>query len=110
VASAVGDLRSAIEVHLTFEERVLLPLLDAAPPAVAPRRGERLRQEHRQQRDMLAALHREATAHPGLPTLAAKLAFVTSWLLADMEEEERSMLIEDGPTGEPPPADPPGSR
>lgn len=101
VASAVGDLRSAIEIHLTFEEKVLLPLLDAAPPTAAPR-GEHLRQEHRHQRDMLAALHREASAHPFLPTLAAKLAFVTSWLLSDMEAEERSMLVVDEAESESP--------
>jgi len=28
----------------------------------------------------------------GDPMLAAKLAFLTEWLLADMEEEERSFL------------------
>jgi hypothetical protein len=33
--------------------------------------------------------------HPQLPTLAAKLAFLTSWLLADMDEEERSFAADE---------------
>jgi len=41
---------------------------------------------------MLEALHREACAGPLVPTLAAKLAFLTSWLLTDMEEEERTLV------------------
>ena len=40
-------------------------------------------------------LHREACAFPQLPMLAAKLAFLTEWLLADMLEEERSLLVPD---------------
>ncbi|HVT08463.1 MAG TPA: hypothetical protein VHO67_13470 [Polyangia bacterium] len=44
---------------------------------------------------MLAMLHAEACRHPELPTLAAKLAALASWLLADMEEEERALLDPD---------------
>ena len=44
---------------------------------------------------MLAALHGEAGRHPELPTLAVKLAAVTTWLLDDMVEEERSLLNPD---------------
>jgi len=44
---------------------------------------------------MLAALHQEACQHPELPTLAAKLAALTSWLMADMAEEERALLKPD---------------
>ena len=91
VAGVIADLHSTLEVHLTFEERVLLPLL-AADGAVGERRAQRLRDEHRRQREVLAAIHREASAQPQLPTLAAKLTFLTSWLRADMEEEERSLL------------------
>jgi hypothetical protein len=91
VASAIGDVRSTMEVHLTFEESVLLPLLRDDLP-VGPQRADQLLDEHRRQRDMLAGLHREAAAHPELPILAAKLAFLASWLLADMAEEERSLL------------------
>jgi hypothetical protein len=94
VASVIGDVRSTMEVHLTFEETVLLPLLRDDLP-VGPERAARLLDEHRRQRGMLASLHVEACAHPELPTLAAKLAFLTRWLLADMAEEERCLLTED---------------
>lgn len=91
VASAIGDLRSAMEVHLTYEESVLLPLFRDDLP-LGPERADRLVDEHHRQRAMLAALHQEACHHPELPTLAAKLAALTSWLLADMAEEERCVL------------------
>jgi hypothetical protein len=91
VASAVGDLHAAMEVHLTYEEAVLLPLFRVDLP-LGPQRAERLIDEHVRQRAMLAALHREACSHPELPTLAVKLASLSSWLLADMAEEERSLL------------------
>jgi hypothetical protein len=94
VASAIGDLRSTMEVHLKFEETVLLPLLRDDLP-VGPQRADQLEDEHKRQRGVLAAIHQEAGAHPELPTLAAKLAFLTSWLLADMEEEERCLLTPD---------------
>src|SRR5579863_5053886 len=41
VASAIGDLRAAMEVHLTFEEAVLLPLFRDDLP-LGPERAERL--------------------------------------------------------------------
>jgi hypothetical protein len=94
VASAIGDIHSVMEVHLKFEEAVLVPLLRDDLP-VGPQRAERLLEEHLQQRGMLAALHKEASAHPELPLLASKLAALTSWLLADMVEEERSLLSPD---------------
>lgn len=94
VASAIGDIRSTMEVHLAFEESVLLPLLRADLP-IGPQRADRLVDEHLRQRDVLAGLHREARAHPELPALAAKLVFLTDWLLADMSEEERCLLIPD---------------
>jgi Hemerythrin HHE cation binding domain len=94
VASTIGDLRATMEVHLTFEEKVLMPLLADDLP-LGPQRAERLLDEHRRQRETLASLHREASAHPELPTLAVKLAFLTSWLLADMDEEELCLIIPD---------------
>ena len=94
VASAVGDIRTTFEVHLTFEEKVLLPLLRDDLP-LGPERADRLLDEHARQRQTLATLHREACAFPAFPTLAAKLAFLTSWLLADMAEEEHSLLTPD---------------
>jgi len=94
VASAIGDLCTIMQVHLAFEERVLLPILRDDLP-VGPERADRLLDEHERQRSMLAGLHREALAHPRLPTLAAKLSFLTSWLMADMAEEECSLLDPD---------------
>ncbi|MES1207665.1 MAG: hemerythrin domain-containing protein, partial [Pseudomonadota bacterium] len=94
VASAIGDVRSAIEVHLAFEEATLIPLFRADLPA-GPQRAESLVDEHTRQRAMLAALHREAGRYPELPTLAVKLAALTRWLLDDMVEEENSVLNPD---------------
>lgn len=91
VASAVGDIRATMEVHLTFEEAVLLPLLGDDFP-LGPKRAAHLLDEHKQQRKVLASLHKEAEKFPELPILAAKLSFLTSWLLADMVEDERSFL------------------
>jgi iron-sulfur cluster repair protein YtfE (RIC family) len=90
VASSIGEVRSTIDVHFVFEETVLLPLL-REDPSMGPERTGHLLDEHRRQREMLASLHQEGCAHPELPMLAAKLAFLTSWLLADMCEEERSL-------------------
>jgi hypothetical protein len=94
VPSLIGDLHSTLEVHTAFEESVLLPLLSDDAEG-GWERADRLLEEHRRQRGMLAAIHREAVAHPELPTLAAKLAFLTSWLLTDMAEEERCLLSSD---------------
>jgi hypothetical protein len=94
VASSIGDIRTTIEIHLVFEERVLVPILNDDLP-LGPSRAETLLEEHQQQRAMLAAIHGEARAHPELPTLAAKLAFLASWLLDDMAAEERELLASD---------------
>ncbi len=94
VASAIADVRTTIEVHLAFEEKVLLPLLRDDLP-LGPERADRLLDEHARQRQTLATLHREASAFPTFPTLAAKLAFLAAWLLADMAEEEHSLLTPD---------------
>ena len=94
VASAIGDIRTIMEVHLAFEEKSLLPILRDDPP-LGPERAARLLDEHKRQRETLSTLHREASAFPDLAILPAKLAFLTEWLLADMNEEERSLLIPD---------------
>jgi hypothetical protein len=91
VASAIGDIRTTMEVHLAFEETVLLPLF-AAEPGRGPGRARRMVTEHRHQRAMLASLHHEAAEAPDLPMLSVKLTFLTSWLLSDMTEEERELL------------------
>jgi hypothetical protein len=94
VASSIGDIRTTFDVHLTFEEKVLIPLLEMDLP-LGPERAQRVREEHAQQRTMLEALHREALASPSLPTLSIKLAHLVDWLLHDMTEEEQSLLTPD---------------
>jgi len=94
VASAVGNIRSTMEIHLAFEERVLLPLLRDDLP-VGPQRADALLDEHKRQREMLSMVHEEARRAPGLIMLAAKLSALTSWLLDDMDEEERCLLTSD---------------
>ena len=94
VASSIGDIRTTMEVHLAFEEKTLLPLLRDDLP-LGPVRADRLLDEHRRQRASLATLHDEARAYPEFPELAAKLAFLVEWLLADMVEEEKSLLTPD---------------
>lgn len=91
VGVAIGELLAVMEVHLSFEEGVLIPLLDPDLP-LGPARAMELATEHRQQRAMLNALYRQATAAPAVPTLATKLMFITDWLLADMAQEEAGLL------------------
>ena len=94
VASSIGDIRTIMEGHLAVEEKSLLPILRDDLP-LGPPRADRLLDEHHRQRETLATLHREACAFPSFAILAAKLAFLTEWLLADMNEEERSLLTPD---------------
>src|SRR5689334_1883303 len=94
VASSIGDIRTIMEVHLAFEEKSLIPILRDDLP-LGPTRADRLLDEHSRQRETLATLHREACAFPNFAILAAKLAFLTEWLLADMNEEEHSLLNPD---------------
>jgi iron-sulfur cluster repair protein YtfE (RIC family) len=92
VAEAVSDLHSTIEVHLAFEEAVLMPLLREDLPE-GPARADKMLDEHQRQRHMLASIHREAYNHPQLPALAVKLGFLAAWFLADMAEEERELSM-----------------
>ncbi len=94
VATMIGEIHTTFEIHLRFEEKVLLDILADDLP-LGPPRATRLRDEHERQRATLKSLHVEAKAFPKLPTLAAKLAFLARWLLDDMEEEERTFLTED---------------
>jgi hemerythrin HHE cation binding domain-containing protein len=91
VASAIADIHATLEVHLTFEEKVLVDIFNDDLP-LGPIRVARLRDEHARQRATLVGLHAEAKAGPRVPMLAAKLAFLTNWLLDDMIEEERTLL------------------
>ena len=91
VASAIGDIRATFDVHLTFEEKVLIPILEADLP-LGPERAQLLREEHAQQRAFLESLHHEALAIPTLPILSVKLAQLVDWLLRDMVHEEECLL------------------
>ncbi|HVX95564.1 MAG TPA: hemerythrin domain-containing protein [Polyangia bacterium] len=91
VASAIGDIHATFEVHLRFEEKILGEILADDLP-LGPARVEHLKADHARQRATLVSLHEEARAAPQRPLLAAKLAFLASWLLDEMADEERSML------------------
>jgi hypothetical protein len=91
VASAIGDIHATLEIHLRFEEKVLVDIFSDDLP-LGPTRAARLHDEHAHQRAMLAGIHGEAKRGPQVPMLAAKLAFLTRWLLDDMDEEERTTL------------------
>ena len=88
VASAIGDIHATVAVHLVFEEDALLPILRRNRSG-GLERTKRLIDDHARQRVMLTTLHREAAVAPALPLLAAKLTFITCWLMAKMDEEER---------------------
>jgi hypothetical protein len=94
VASAIGDIHATFEVHLCFEEKILGEILTDDLP-LGPARIEQIKDDHARQRATLVSLHGEARAAPGRPLLAAKLAFLTNWLLDEMADEERSMLTAD---------------
>ena len=94
VASAIGDIHATLEIHLRFEEKVLVDILNDDLP-LGPLRAARLREEHTRQRATLEGIHNEAKVGPRVPMLAAKLAFLATWLLDDMDEEERTLLTPD---------------
>ena len=92
LARTIADLRKTIEIHLRFETHALAVILDDQEPT-DEHRAAWFRNDHKRQREGLATLHREAMDQPELPILAAKLAFVTTWLSNDMAEEERTLAI-----------------
>jgi hypothetical protein len=92
IARTIADIRKTVEIHLRFETHALAVILDDEGPT-SDSRTVWFRLDHARQRDGLAALYREAMAGPDLPILAAKLAFVTTWLSNDMAEEERALSI-----------------
>lgn len=94
VASAIGDIRTTMDIHMRYEEKVLVDIFNDDLP-LGPVRVERLLEDHKKQRATLAGLHDEARRGPRVPMLAAKLAFLASWLLDDMAEEERNLLTPD---------------
>ena len=93
VASAIGAVRSIMEVHLAFEETVLRA--DSSRSILRWGRSARLdcsmSMRARGPRSQRFTARRRA--YPELEMLPAKLAFLTEWLLADMAEEEKSLLV-----------------
>jgi hemerythrin HHE cation binding domain-containing protein len=92
LASAIADLRSALEAHFAYEERHWLPFLGGDLPFGRERADEMLA-EHNRQRDFVADLDREASACPGAPELVSDLTFLAAWLLSHMAEEERCLVL-----------------
>ena len=92
IARTIAKLRKTVEVHLRFETHALAVILDDEGPTRDSRAAWFLL-DHARQRNGLATLYREAMEEPELPILAAKLAFVTTWLSNDMAEEERALSI-----------------
>jgi hypothetical protein len=88
----LDNVRTALEHHLSLEERILGPVLAADPP-LGPERARRLHEEHRRQRAELAALASE----DGSPAeaVAGRLRTLVDAFLADMDDEERVLLGRD---------------
>jgi hypothetical protein len=93
---AISRIRRTVEVHLQFEERALVVILEDEGPVRAQHAAWFLR-DHERQREGLARLHRQAMAQSELPGLAAALAFLTTCLSNDMAEEERTLAIGPAP-------------
>jgi hypothetical protein len=91
----VENVRAALEQHLAYEDRTLLPILEADPP-LGPERARRLRAEHHRQRAELAALARDREQIAACPgAVAQRLRALVDAFLEDMDEEERLLLTRD---------------
>jgi iron-sulfur cluster repair protein YtfE (RIC family) len=91
----VEMVRAALEAHLGYEDRLLLPILAADPP-LGPERAQRLRAEHARQRAELAVLARSAHEEVVAPgVVAQRLRALIDAFLEDMAEEERVLLRSD---------------
>jgi iron-sulfur cluster repair protein YtfE (RIC family) len=89
------SVRAALEQHLAFEERLILPILAADPP-LGPERAQRLRDEHRRQRAELAALSRSREELDVAPArVAQRLRVLVDEFLEDMTAEEYFLLARD---------------
>jgi len=89
------SVRAALEQHLAFEERLILPIL-AADPTLGKERAQRLRDEHRRQRAELAALSRAREELAIAPArVAERLRALVDGFLEDMTAEEYFLLAGD---------------
>lgn len=89
VRTAAAEVRDAFERHLSYEERVFLPLLREAD-AWGPVRVTHLLDEHRWQRAVLVAFVEDVTEGGKLvDEIADETAWLIRCLLDDMDEEEK---------------------
>jgi iron-sulfur cluster repair protein YtfE (RIC family) len=93
---AISRIRRTVEVHLQFEERALVVILEEEGPSRAEHAAWFLR-DHERQREGLARLHSQAMARSEVRGLAAALALLATGLSNDMDEEERTLAIEPAP-------------
>jgi hypothetical protein len=91
LASAIADIRSAMEAHFAYEERHWLPFLRAASP-LGRERAEEILREHDQQRDFVSHLYGDAYGWPMAPGVVSRLTFLAAWLLSRMADEERGLV------------------
>jgi hemerythrin-like domain-containing protein len=90
----VDELRSAIEEHLSLDERELVPLLQDSD-AWGPVRVEELRERHAYILRALDAFADDIAQGKHGCDLLEKLAAVVTPLLRDMADEESAMLAYD---------------
>ena len=90
LATAIADIRSAMEAHFAYEETHWLPVLRADSSGGGERADEMLL-EHEGQRDLAARLYNEVHARPGSPGPVSGLRFLAEWLLSQMAAEERTL-------------------
>jgi hypothetical protein len=91
LASAIADIRSAMEAHFAYQERHWLPVLRADSP-LGRERAEEILLEHDQQREFVSRLYCDACAWPIAPGVASNLTFLAAWLLSRMADEERALV------------------
>lgn len=91
VRDLLVQLCAEIELHLQYEEAVLVPLLRRAD-AWGPVRVEELAREHADQRFVIAALLEQAMESRDMGELVEEIARFTERLERDIDEEERDLL------------------
>ena len=91
LATAIAEIRSAVEAHFAYEEKYWLPVLSGDIPLGRERASEILL-EHAGQRDLTARLYYESCTGPDSPGLASGLMFLAAWLLSHMADEERCLV------------------
>jgi hypothetical protein len=94
VSHMTYELRQRFRAHLSFEERLLLPVL-ASADVWGPERARNLMDEHGRQREELDELVYGLEHGWEKPRLALALRTLATDLLRDMQEEERDYLHPD---------------